>query len=193
MAIQFLCSACGQPIEVDDDMANLPVTCPYCRKVVMTPEKSNLSARPDVVAAGAVPGEATPPTPTPAMLTPPPRRSVLGWIALACVILCIVSAAYSVLSLYSIFQGVDLKQMKQDEIQKMSQERMQGRLDVQIAGIFGFCAFPLVGLTCAIVALVIGAKPRWPAITAICLLGAILLLSCAGVMMQAAAARAPAS
>jgi hypothetical protein len=31
MAIQFFCVACRQPIEVDDNMANQAVTCPYCR------------------------------------------------------------------------------------------------------------------------------------------------------------------
>ena len=39
MSIQFLCSACGQPIEVDDDMANLTVTCPYCRNSVIVPDE----------------------------------------------------------------------------------------------------------------------------------------------------------
>lgn len=44
MAIQFQCSACRQPIEVDDQFANQQAVCPFCRKVITVPESSSLPA-----------------------------------------------------------------------------------------------------------------------------------------------------
>ncbi|HNQ22997.1 MAG TPA: hypothetical protein PKK06_07880 [Phycisphaerae bacterium] len=40
MVIRFPCGACGQPIEVDDEWAQKPVGCPYCRKTVTAPAAS---------------------------------------------------------------------------------------------------------------------------------------------------------
>lgn len=44
MPIQFRCSQCDQPIEVDDAYARQAVTCPYCRRVVTAPERSTLTS-----------------------------------------------------------------------------------------------------------------------------------------------------
>jgi len=44
MAIQFQCSACRQPIEVDDQFANQQAVCPFCRKVITVPASSSLAA-----------------------------------------------------------------------------------------------------------------------------------------------------
>lgn len=52
MPIQFCCTQCGQPIEVDDEHANRSAACPYCEHVVRVPEQSTfvpggaVSARP---------------------------------------------------------------------------------------------------------------------------------------------------
>jgi hypothetical protein len=40
MAIQFHCSNCGQPIEVDDQYAGRAAGCPYCKAVVTAPPNS---------------------------------------------------------------------------------------------------------------------------------------------------------
>ena len=42
MAIQFPCPSCNQPIEVDEEWANRPVACPYCRLQVAAPARSTL-------------------------------------------------------------------------------------------------------------------------------------------------------
>lgn len=42
MAIQFTCSKCQNPIEVDDEFANQMATCPYCRAVLKVPSISTL-------------------------------------------------------------------------------------------------------------------------------------------------------
>lgn len=46
MAIQFACPSCGQPIEIDEEWADSPVSCPYCQKVVTAPGESTVGAAP---------------------------------------------------------------------------------------------------------------------------------------------------
>ncbi len=59
MSIQFQCSQCQQPIEVDDEYAGRSAACPYCRSVNTVPQESTycpdgvVSARP---ATGGEPG-----------------------------------------------------------------------------------------------------------------------------------------
>jgi hypothetical protein len=191
MAIQFLCSACGQPIEVDDNMANLTVTCPYCRKVVLTPTQSNLSARPDVTPPGAVPGTppdtATPFSSVPPVPTQPPGRGVLGYLALVLMVIAVVSGVLFSISWASVTQGID-PNMKPEELNKLLVERMQQMPRHQLAGFYGSClctlVTPIVALVLAIIALVKRSRPRWPAITALCVFGAGIVVSCAGAIMR---------
>lgn len=42
MAIRFQCPSCSQPIEVDDELAQRLVACPYCRKTITAPAQSTL-------------------------------------------------------------------------------------------------------------------------------------------------------
>ena len=53
MSIQFLCPACSQPIEVDDQWSARPVACPFCRKTVTAPAASTFE--PEDVAPRASP------------------------------------------------------------------------------------------------------------------------------------------
>lgn len=46
MPIQFRCSGCGQPIEVDDEHAGKMAACPYCNRVVAVPLASSLEEQP---------------------------------------------------------------------------------------------------------------------------------------------------
>jgi hypothetical protein len=190
MAIQFLCSACGQPVEVDDDMANLTVTCPYCRKVVTTPTQSTLTARPDAPAVGPLPPGAMPlPQPFAPVLTPPPKRSILGWLSLGCMAITVVTSIYFSVAWASLTAGIDLK--KPEEAQKAVAERAQNLPRLQMVGLSGSCIcsviLPLLGVVFAIIALVKRSQPRWPAIVSLCLFGAGIVLSCAGVLMRGGA------
>ncbi len=51
MTIRFLCSACGQPIEIDDEWSSKPVACPYCRKTITAPAESQFDNLKDVPTA----------------------------------------------------------------------------------------------------------------------------------------------
>jgi DNA-directed RNA polymerase subunit RPC12/RpoP len=44
MSIQFRCTSCQQPIEVDDEHAGQHAACPYCRTVITVPAQSTLES-----------------------------------------------------------------------------------------------------------------------------------------------------
>lgn len=48
MVIQFQCTGCSEPIEVDDDLAGASAACPYCGRVCTVPRESTF--RPAAVA-----------------------------------------------------------------------------------------------------------------------------------------------
>ncbi|OWY71772.1 hypothetical protein B7486_08895 [cyanobacterium TDX16] len=184
MAIQFLCAACGQPIEVDDEMANQAVTCPYCRKVVTAPLVSEHQTLQDPAAArptAAPSGHAHhPPVPVTS------GTNILSWLSLGCISGSLICFAVFVGFVLSVAKDHDIQQMPQAEFNKILQEEMIARTGVQFAGILGFCVFPVLGIVLAIIALVKRTPPKWPAITTLSLSGLILLLMCFGFMVQAA-------
>ncbi len=205
MAIQFFCTACGQPIEVDDNMANLAVTCPYCRKTVMTPPRSDLTNRPRPTAPVPGPDEfqvtATGPTvlptgpmgPTavlPSALTPPPPRTIAGWLSLACMLLAVVITIYGSAATARLVQDLrpeSLTPDRQAEFQGKIAERFRARPGLAFTLLLGICLLPVAAVVLAVAALVAGGRPRWPAITTLAILGLGIVLSCAGLVIQRSA------
>jgi DNA-directed RNA polymerase subunit RPC12/RpoP len=194
MAVQFTCSQCGQPIEVDDDLAGQSVTCPYCLKVVAVPPRSTL---PPLAAVGpGGPAGRVPEIPleygTEAPPAPRSRASVLGWVALVTIIIAGLCTLYVAVVGASLARGLTLPKTEQEnpEFQKDLQERVKSRPEVLILGVAGVCVLPLAGVVCAIIALAARAQPRWPAILTLCLVGFLIVLVCAGTLMQAMS-RAP--
>ncbi len=95
MAIQFRCTGCGQPIEVDDEFADRMVGCPFCKTTVQAPATGRLDA-PNTndeglasVASHAPPGFAADPTQhapgsAPAMLPAQPAAARFCTYGLLC-------------------------------------------------------------------------------------------------------------
>jgi len=54
MPIQFACTHCGKPIEVDDEYADRMATCPFCSNVTRVPPQSTFDAHATVRAQPAV-------------------------------------------------------------------------------------------------------------------------------------------
>jgi hypothetical protein len=195
MAVQFTCSQCGQPIEVDDDLAGQSVTCPYCLKVVPVPPTSTLPPLTAVEPGG--PAGRAPEIPlengTEAPPAPRSRASVLGWVALVTIIVAGLCTLYVIAAGASLMRGLNPPGKTQEEVeefQKAIQERVQARPDLQILSVAGICVLPLAGVVCAIIALASRARPRWPAILTLGLVGFLIVLVCAGTLMQAMS-RAP--
>lgn len=183
MAIQFFCVACQQPIEVDDEMANQAVTCPYCRKVVTAPSTSEsralgnaAEARPTAEGSGA---DLAPPIPVAT------GTNVMSWASLGCISGSLICFAVFAGFVLSIAKNYDIQTMQQAEFNNILQKEMMGRPGVQFAGLLGMCVFPVLGIVFAIIALVKRTPPKWPAITALSISGLVLLIMCFGIMMNA--------
>lgn len=200
MAIQFFCPSCGQPIEVDDEMANQPVACPYCRATATTPAATDPSVKSSAPQAGegdiaGLPSAEIAGTPggSPLLQEKEPPRSKLGWIALAC-------ACLAIACIYLTGDGFSpITQFVQDLDPNISDEEKSSLIEAEttkliqehpwliIVGILGVCALPVACIVFAIIALVKKARPRWPAIVALVLPPVLLvLLMCVGFAQKAA-------
>ncbi|MBI4719152.1 MAG: hypothetical protein HY763_15230 [Planctomycetes bacterium] len=95
MAIRFLCSACAQPIEVDDEWSLKPVICPYCRKTVTAPRESTLDVARGIPSASPISAPAGSFAPAPA----PARGNALAVAALgfACFSLVLYATAATIM------------------------------------------------------------------------------------------------
>ncbi len=164
----------------------MSVTCPYCRKAVAAPAASTLAAGAAPPAAGtaAPDGEAVLPYAGTAL---PTKSGPLGWIALGCVVICLLCMVYSTFAVQSMMADLDPGSMtpqEAEEFQAILKERVQSKPELMIVSVVGSCVLPLAGVVCAIIALVKGYRPRWPAIVALVLLGGVAVLVCAAVLLQ---------
>lgn len=111
MAIQFSCSNCLNPIEVDDQYAEQMATCPYCRTVLKVPSTSTLESE-QPISARPVEPSATPQSSFPAgypqyqepgLLVPDPNRQrrarQWGYSALALALLTMILGFFYFVSL----------------------------------------------------------------------------------------------
>ncbi len=175
MAIQFICPSCGQPIEVDDELANELVTCPFCNEAATAPAKTDLT--PGSPATASPPGmDYTPPV-GPAPGSPPHWASVCGWISLACVPLVFV-LTFVAASMLQEFTGPLSEVSSRAEREAISREMVESNPQAILLLAVGACMLPVAAIVLAVIALVAHAVPRWPAIVALCLMGVGVLLMC---------------
>ncbi len=170
MAIQFTCPSCGRPIEVDDELANQLVTCPFCRKSASAPTASNLTGTSE--ATIAPPGQMAGPSAPSSPLT-----NKFSWIALGCVgvtAICWIVLLMMAASIVSEMGNIDDPQ----EMNRRMLEEAQDRPGLQGLSIIGTCAGPIMSLAFAIIALVKRTPPRWPAVVALCVVGGGFLMLC---------------
>ena len=183
MAIQFLCPACSQPIEVDDDWSARPVACPFCRKTVTAPTASTFEP------AGVTP-QASPiaPSPPPGLglgtIDRAPRTSgnpVAFWAAG----LAAASLAFNVVfKLTVVPRMLDLvapdatpQELQQAVMDLMSGGDIPGWLATGSLMFAAACALWVAGLVCGIIAV---ARPerRGLAIGSLALCGVTLVTCC---------------
>ena len=179
MAIQFLCAACRQPIEVDDEAANQVVTCPYCRKVVTAPAVS------DATVNRGIPDARTPIGPEPATILPPPLPASgnrIGWVALACTTVMILCAVIAMGMWVSVLRNEGLlDQPDQAKLKEfMEQQQKHPSPAVMRTGNL-MCISFLFGLTSSILGIfgVVGnRRPKWPAVTSLIVCSLLILGLC---------------
>ena len=124
MPIQYSCHACGEAIEVDDDLAGLQARCPYCNDVTSVPSAPTASDVPYAAPVADRPAEAAAPAEIPSGSTPdrpiaglhinmtahPHQRSAkhLGMWALITVICAVGALLGAVIFMYSTPEGQKL-------------------------------------------------------------------------------------
>lgn len=191
MPIQYHCPSCGQPIEVDDDAANQPVTCPYCRRMSSAPAATppDFDPRTQTPAGGsarpvASPGPPAFPGSRGAPPAPPiPAGNTLGFIALSCVLVA------AVMMIPASKMGVPIQesvQSIQDPVQRqnaLSAEVLKHPALI-ILTVLSSCVLPLTAVVLAVISLVRKRVPRWPAFTALGLVCGGILMMCLGFIGQ---------
>lgn len=189
MPIQFRCTQCDQPIEVDDAYARQAVTCPYCRRVITAPDQSTFSptaiptARPssiDPQAAAAYDVYGNPP--------PPPRFSVpadnpavvaaksYGTGAIICSSLAVV--VFLVVVAWAMVIAADFyKEHGASPDAQSAQKYMEEKTNplLGLAGTCGTLIFASTGLVLSIISLSHSTKGNWRGWTALTLASLILL------------------
>ncbi|MCP4249956.1 MAG: hypothetical protein GY778_23180 [bacterium] len=112
MAIQFPCPSCRQPIEIDDEWASKPVSCPYCQKMVTAPESSTLS--PEAGPAWAAPGSPPVATGMAGLATTPVEAAMANPIARVALILACAA-------LGALIAGKILLRLHPDEVAELTE------------------------------------------------------------------------
>lgn len=121
MAIQFLCPACSQPIEVDAEWGGRPVDCPYCRKRVTAPLESTYSPVPQAPQARPM-GMAPAFGPVEHALTMPPAIPAGGGNAIA-----LWALVLSLSSLACLLVGNMIFLMHWDEVEPLLRMSEEGK------------------------------------------------------------------
>ena len=208
MAIQFHCSNCGQPIEVDDEHAGKTAACPYCRQVAAVPRESTYqpgqtaTARP-AATEGQTPLPESPrldaapsadPTapltyaaPPSAALTDRQRAAAaFGKYALICagivIALFVFVAVSGAMSFSRIAAANKGRVLTWDEIMEQSQKSPVSPWAG--AATWGLLFVALLGATLAVVSLT-QSRANWRGWTALVLCGGSLLCICGLVVISA--------
>ncbi len=192
MPIQFRCSQCGEPIEVDDEHANQTASCPYCRHLVTVPTESTYQPTQAVVARpaeghGTAPGgwpsdqggpSSAPVTP---VLSDRQRLAVtFGNYALVCAVLAVLAFGAAMIRaavlMYGDGQMAIGPQPSSEQMQEM-QRRLAADSWVGIL-MMGFFLLSLTGVALSIASLVHHRANNWRAIVAMAFCGAIVVCFC---------------
>lgn len=185
MSIQFFCSSCGQPIEVDDEHADQTAACPYCDKLVRVPRESTYRPDRDVIARPASDGHRAVPLPPPgtgAADVDPRRRAAISWgnYALFATVLALVLFGVGLILAISVIPP-DVLRTPFDQLTDAQKTNLQNRLARHpgvVATQLGAMFFALVGTILALVSLTQAARRNWRGIVALAICGSFLLCNC---------------
>jgi hypothetical protein len=193
MAIRFQCSACSQPIEVDDEWASRAVACPYCRKTITAPAESTLGNLSEIPTATPLTSPAEQPAPPAAQPPfqpagePHPNRIavvalVLALAAMALVIMYLQVLASHQAEIESFYKpGMSFG----DQMEAFSEylQSQQGSIPAWVIALSllpitaGLCW--IAAVVCAIIA-VRHPQRRGLAVAALLIVGGVPLLLCCG-------------
>lgn len=205
MPIQFRCTHCSKPIEVDDEFAEQQAACPFCEEVVTVPATStyNPHAKDQVPVATPInespsatesetdrpPAVPLPPATPPLSHSQAARRQtalMLGNYALVLagitLLLFLVHLALGIIAMTRIDQPTDATSLNEAYEQLQSQPEAA----YMQAAHCGMLFFALIGAALAVTSLTQAAKQNWRAWVAISICGGLLMCVCVGIAVSAA-------
>lgn len=200
MAIQFSCESCRQPIEVDDEAANLRACCPYCQAIVQVPPASDLStiggvspSQPTGVLQTALPVPHRQGAPasihrgTDSTADKPERASAtLGFMALSTIIISIILFIVTFVATMSfVYPKIATSPiLDMSEMQDLGEELYENQPWLAIATTFSqFLGFTAIGL--AVGSLFRRERPRWPAFSVLSIVGGFFCLAILSLLLLA--------
>lgn len=194
MAIQFRCTGCSQPIEVDDEHVGRMAACPYCRRVVTIPPSSTLEPQVVVTARGLSDVQATlPPAIDPARTYAQQQAASYGNFAMICTALTLALCGVFVVRTFTIATQSGIVRpgaAPTADDQKRLME-LAGRDAWIIGPVYGALFFSLFGLGLGIASIRRSAQSNWRGILACVLCGLYVLCQCGGIIMAGAGLAAP--
>lgn len=189
MAVQFNCSSCGKPIEIDDEFAGQSVTCPYCRTVVravaggVAPVASPLG---EGFGAGAPPQIGGTPFPP----SVPMASNWFATVGFLCSLLVILSFCVAFGTLGKQFQQqFPNGQATPEQTQKLVEQAVKE--PSMVAASWCVMLSALTGTVFSILGLVKRRGRRWQAIVGLTICG--LFAMCVGLLLVTSVAGALAS
>jgi len=189
MPIQFHCPGCGQPIEVDDDAANQPVTCPYCRRTSTAPAATALNFDPRPRPAESQTARFSSPQPQRNYPTaaapgvgPISEGNKLAWWSLGLVTTCILLMIPIMTIMVSVRNQIPTTQDAVKDAENVS-ATLKEHVGFQVLSTAAGCVLPLAAIVLAVFALLGDRKPKWPAYTALGIMGGSILLMCLATLL----------
>ena len=200
MPIQFNCEGCRQPIEVDDEAANMRACCPFCSAVVQVPAVSDVAvARPDsftqptAVLQTAAPVPHRPGAPSDvarqfagAAADRPNPSATFGFLAMTTIIISVVLfASVMIASMLAMLPHMPPPGAMPDYAALNEKMMAYYESSSWVAVAAGFShVLGFVGVGMAIGSLVRRERPRWPAMTVLGTgVGFLVLLICSGMAL----------
>ena len=193
MVIRFQCSACSQPIEVDDEWALRTVACPYCHKTITAPAESTLGDLSQIPTATPLTGEESHPAPLPARPHQPvardahPNRIAIVAFVLALTVVALIGMYLNVLSAHRLEMEKFLQpEMSFGEQMQAFSEYLESQQGQVPGWVMALSVLPLgaglawtAALVCAIIAL---RRPqrRGLAVAALLIAGFVPVFLCCG-------------
>ncbi len=199
MAIRFRCSACAQPIEIDDEWASKTVACPYCRKTITAPFESTLTDLDRVPTATPMVRETS--ADSPEVASAPAVSAAVGPNRLAVVALILALLSVALLLTAQMVLAAHPAELKELEEAMNAVATFTEKMDAQqnffdthpeaiswmvvsFMGIFGSGTAGLAAIVCGVIG-VRRIRRRGLAIAALVLSGLVLFLFCGGLALGA--------
>ncbi len=198
MPIQFSCTSCSEPIEVDDEHAGQTAACPYCRHVVTVPQESTyhpdaaIQARPTTPDASrggdhaddeekrAASWGAGADLETAQVSARRRAAATFGNFGLICTVLaCVLFGIATVRAMYVVLGSAAATQPGPLSLADMPEAQQALAGDPWYMGpIMGALFFAVVGLVLSIVSVVQEKRGNWRGFIGIVVCGLFLLCTC---------------